>query len=102
VVRLRGEDQLLHPVKGSGLGSLPWTDRPRVYWRHRVTPRPEATAIALAGKEPVLLEWAYGRGKVLLYAGTVEGDPQPGEVGVWEWKGWPGLWEMMVGRVLAP
>ena len=101
-VRLSGDDQLLHPVKGSGLGPLPWTDRPRLYWCHRVTPRPEATLLALAGKAPVLLEGPYGRGRVRLYAGTVEGEAGAGETAAWAWAGWPQLWEMMVSGLLAP
>jgi uncharacterized membrane protein len=98
---LAGEAQLLHPVRGSGLGALPWTDNPRVYWRHRVTLREGATPLALAGAEPVLVEGVFGRGKVILYCGTVEGDPQPGEVAVWAWKGWPGLWELTIARLLG-
>jgi uncharacterized membrane protein len=101
-VRLTGAEQLLHPVKGSGLGPLPWTDQPRLYWRHRITPRPEATVVALAGKAPVLLEWPCGRGRVMLYAGTVEGEAGAGETAVWAWPGWSGLWEMLVTRLLAP
>lgn len=99
---LTGDQQLLHPVRGSGLGPLPWAEQPRLYWKHAVTPRPEATAIALAGTEPVLLERTWGHGKVLLYAGTVEGEAKPGEVPVWEWAGWAGLWEMMVERLVQP
>ncbi len=102
VLPLAGDSQLLHPVRGSGLGALPWPDKPRVYWKHRITPRPQATAIALAGTDPLLLEHPYGRGKVLLYAGTVEGNPKPGEVAVWDWQGWPALWQMMLDRLLAP
>ncbi len=101
-VPLTGDAQLFHPVRGSGLGPLPWPHQPRLYWRHQITPRPEATAIALAGTEPVLLEWPFGRGKVLLYAGTIEGEAKRGEVAVWDWAGWPGLWEMMVEKLLSP
>ncbi len=83
-----------------GLDPLPWGDKPRLYWRHSIMRRPTAVVLALADGYPVLLEWQCGLGKVTLFAGTVEGNPEGGEVAAWDWKGWPELWRLTLERLL--
>lgn len=100
VQHLGGDEQLLRPTKGSGLGALPWTELPRIYWAHHIQPRPPATILATAGANRVLLKWDCGRGKVILFAGTTEGASREGEQPAWNWIGWAGLWGHMVEHLL--
>ena len=93
------ERNVLQAATGSDLGALPWKDGPRVYWLHRVIPRPEATVLAHVGDLPVLIQGMRGRGTVVLYAGTVEGMSATGETAAWEWDGWPGLWQHVLARL---
>jgi len=93
---LPADQNVLRPVPGAALGSLPWSARPRLYWMHRVKPRPKAEVLARAGDRPAVMSWRYGRGTVLLFAGTVEGEAGAGQTAVWEWKGWTPLWRRLV------
>ncbi|MBU4212870.1 MAG: hypothetical protein KKD33_09835, partial [Verrucomicrobia bacterium] len=73
-----------------------------IYWTHRVTVLPGAEVLAYAGKDPALVAWQYGRGKVIVYVGTVEGEPAPGDLPAWEWRGWTPLWDKVLDLLLAP
>ncbi|MBU4285708.1 MAG: hypothetical protein KKD76_02260, partial [Verrucomicrobia bacterium] len=81
---------------------LAWKDSPQIYWTHRVTVLPGAEVLAYAGKDPALVAWQYGRGKVIVYVGTVEGEPAPGDLPAWEWRGWTPLWDKVLDLLLAP
>ncbi|HEY3416899.1 MAG TPA: glutamine amidotransferase [Armatimonadota bacterium] len=93
--------QLLAPTPTSGLGALPWADKPHLYWAHRLTARPSAAVLLKAGNTPVLLQGNCELGKTLLFSGTVEGDPAPGDLPAWEWKGWSDLWAAVVRRLVT-
>ena len=72
-------------------GSLPpglWKQRPSLYWRHIVQPKPDAQVHVLAGKEPVLLSSTFGKGRVAVFTGTVLGDPPGTSQPFWQWDGW--------------
>lgn len=92
--------QLLQPAPKSPFAALPWKDAPRLYWAHRVAPRPGAALLLTANAQPVLLDWPCARGTVMLYAATVEGDPQPPDTPAWTWNGWGSLWYTALQRLL--
>jgi uncharacterized membrane protein len=92
--------QLLQPAPKSPFATLPWKAAPRLYWAHRLTPRPSVAILLTAGKDPILLDWPYGHGRVMLFAGTVEGDPQPGDTPAWAWNGWGTFWYVAMERLL--
>jgi uncharacterized membrane protein len=64
---------------------LAWVQQPRVFYRHAVTPRPDATVWLTAGGQPVLLVRAMGKGRVAAWCCTPEGDPSPAQLAFWEW-----------------
>ncbi len=66
-------------------------DTPVLYWRHRVTPKPEATVQLRAGDEPVLLTWQIGNGRVAVFTGTALGRQLDNETPFWQWQHWPTL-----------
>jgi uncharacterized membrane protein len=70
---------------------LSWSQAPRVYWRHRLQPKPDAKILLEAGGEPLLITSPCGQGRVSVFAGTVMGDPPSEQVAFWEWKDWPAL-----------
>ena len=75
------------------LGDLRWTETPRAYWTHAaVTARPKADVLIKVGDKPFLVRsqpGASGRGKVVVLAATVCGDPAAGETPFWAWDDWP-------------
>ena len=69
------------PVKDSA--------EPRVFWRHNVTPKSGAHVGLTADDQPLLITGTFGKGRVAVFAGSVMGEPQSGQLPVWEWKQWP-------------
>jgi uncharacterized membrane protein len=66
-----------------------FTGRPLLYYYHAVRPKADSKVRLWAGKLPVLLERKVGKGQVLVFIGTVLGDPQnKAETPFWEWKDW--------------
>lgn len=72
-----------------GMAKLNWAAAPRVYWMHAVTTKPGAKVLLTAGGKPLLVAWPYGKGRVAIFAGSVMGDPPPGQLPFWAWDGWP-------------
>ena len=95
----RGPAQVMRADPSSFLAGLPWRLRPRMFWCHRVEPRPSAAVWVSAARCPILLHRPIGHGQVILFAGTVEGSPAPGQLAAWQWKGWPTLWAHVVARL---
>ena len=60
-----------------------------LYWRHVVTPKPNAEIQLYAGTEPVLFTSPFQRGRVAVFTGTVLGEPVGTEQPFWKWTGWP-------------
>ena len=97
----------LTPAAGATLlaGVTPeqWQAAPKIYWRHRVTVKPNATPQIMAGNEPVLLTSTAGAGRVAVFTGTPLGGPAmdndrrgvkiitpyDGQTPWWNWPGWP-------------
>ncbi len=93
---------VLRPAKGSGLGKLDWSAKPRVYWIHQgVKPKARSQVLLSAGKAPILVTGKVGKGRIAVFAGTVCGDPAAGETAFWDWPGWPKAMSMILAR-LAP
>jgi uncharacterized membrane protein len=85
-------------------GSLPadlWKEPACLYWRHLVQPKPEARVELLAGSEPVLFSGSYGKGRVVVFTGTVLGEPAGQEQPFWQWSGWPLLMRSTLEWVVA-
>ncbi len=63
-----------------------------VCYRHVVESKPGATVL-LAGKngEPLLVGGSYGKGRVVVFTGTVLGDPPAGVTACWKSPAWPQL-----------
>jgi uncharacterized membrane protein len=87
------------PAPGAELDGLPWSEAPHLYWRHSCIPA-NGKALLLAGEEPVLLAGRHGRGPVVLFLGTVEGQPPEGDTAIWDWSGWSPLWYQVLGKLL--
>ena len=66
-------------------------DRPSLYWLHELMPAPGATVHVTAGRYPVLVTRAEGKGRVAVFAGTVLGEKRGDETPFWEWDGWRGV-----------
>jgi hypothetical protein len=73
--------------QGSVINQLP--GHPAIYYAHRVQPRADARVLWSAGKTPILLQCDYGKGRVLLFTGTVLGEAANNEIPFWQWQGWP-------------
>jgi uncharacterized membrane protein len=80
--------------------SLPadlWNEPACLYWRHIVKPRPQAEALLSAGGEPVLFAGGFGKGRVVVFTGTVLGEPAGNERPFWQWNGWP----QVMGKIIV-
>ncbi len=76
---------------GSGFAGLAWDRKPVLYWYHDVTPKSGARVLLAAGDAPVLVAGESGKGRVVVFAGTVMGDPAEGQAAFWAWDGWPAI-----------
>ncbi|OPZ85821.1 MAG: hypothetical protein BWY76_01242 [bacterium ADurb.Bin429] len=74
-----------------GFGKLNWAQNPRVYYYHEVTPKAGSTVQLTAGGKPMLVTGAFGKGRVAVFLGSVQGLPKAGQTPCWEWSGWSGL-----------
>jgi hypothetical protein len=79
-------------VKGPALlgtkRASPAAERPALFWRHVVEPRPEGSVLGWAGETPVSFRRAVGKGIVTAFIGTVLGTPSNGETPFWETRFW--------------
>lgn len=74
---------------GGRLRSLRWEQRPLNYWHHNVTPRDGAIVALAAGGNPLLILGQAGRGRVAVFAGSVMGASEEGQLPFWKWGDWP-------------
>ena len=44
-----------------------------------------------ADSKPLLIAGSFGKGRVVVFAGSVMGDPPAGRLPFWEWQGWPAV-----------
>ena len=73
-----------------------YADRPALFWRHRVTPRPDATVLAWAGSHPISVSGRAGKGIVRVFAGTTLGQGSDQLTPFWETASWQRLLQRMV------
>ncbi len=80
------------PDRALGLGRIAWPRPAVVNYRHLVKPK-AGTTVLLAGSkgEPLLVGGQYGRGRVVVFTGTVLGEPPAGQVGFWQSPAWADL-----------
>ena len=85
------------PVEGSPLAGVGWDEPPAVFYRHVVKTTPEAVVL-LEGdrREPLLVGGPYGKGRVVVFTGTVLGEAPDGEAAFWETTCWP---EVLAGAM---
>lgn len=77
------------PDKSLALGKITWPQPATVMYRHMVKPKPGATVLLAGNKgEPLLIGGQYGKGRVVVFTGTVLGDPPQGSVGFWQSPAW--------------
>lgn len=77
-------------VLGTGFSKLAWERAPLVFWYHEVKPKAGAKVLlSTADGKPLLVVGESGKGRVAVFAGTVMGDPQAGQLPFWDWDGWP-------------
>jgi len=70
---------------------LAWQVRPSVHYVHRVEAKPDAEVWARAGQRPMLIAGKFGKGRVIVWAGTIHGRFAEGETPFWQWHDWPKL-----------
>jgi len=78
-------------VLNRDLKALGWDEKPMVFWYHAGTPRANAVVAMSAGDNPLLILGQYGKGRVAVFAGSVMGVPEKGELPFWKWDGWPAV-----------
>jgi uncharacterized membrane protein len=76
-------------VIGKGFGRCSWAQSPRVYWYDEMAPKADSKVLLTAGGKPLLIAGSFGKGRVAVFTGTVEGLPAAGQVPFWAWDGWP-------------
>jgi len=81
-----------HPI----VMGLDFRQRPLVLWYHRAKPKPDATVLARAGKQPLIVVQRVGKGRVVAFLGTVLGDAGEDERPFWRWEDWPDLLKEML------
>ena len=64
---------------------------PCTFFIHELKAKPGAMVHVLAGDRPALVSWPHGRGRVVVSALTVNGEPPRGILPFWEWADWPKL-----------
>jgi uncharacterized membrane protein len=73
-----------------GVKSPPWEAAPVVLYRHMVKAKPGAIVLLSGeGGEPLLVAGSYGKGRVVVFTGTVLGQPADGQIPFWKSNAWP-------------
>ncbi|OPZ85631.1 MAG: hypothetical protein BWY76_01334 [bacterium ADurb.Bin429] len=69
----------------------PYPDSPALLWRHAITAKPGIVIDAYAGTTPIAARKTTGNGQVVIFAGTVQGDPQGEAKPFWACESWRAL-----------
>ena len=85
---------------GSAPGK-PHPQRPAIFWRHQVSPRPGSTTLAWAGTRPIAVAGRYGKGYTGVFAGTVLGQGGDGVRAFWETSAWSDLLKQLSRAAMA-
>ncbi len=76
---------------------LTWEDRPRIYYYHKVLPKPGAEVLLTCEGQPLLVTGRYGQGRVAVFLGAfMTGEPPANETFLYQWTGY----RLLLGRVL--
>ncbi len=77
------------PAKDSPLADVKWDNPPTVFYRHVVKARPGATVLLCGDHgEPLLVGTTCGKGRVVVFTGTVLGQPSEGKAAFWNTPAW--------------
>jgi uncharacterized membrane protein len=80
------------PAKALGVDIQKWQSPPQVFFRHIVKAKPDATVLIAGNKgEPLLVGGQYGKGRVVVFTGTVLGEAIAGKTAFWQSPAWPGI-----------
>jgi uncharacterized membrane protein len=64
---------------------------PEILGYNRLTARPEAATVAMAGEDPLLVGWDFGQGRSVAFASDC--GPHWAPPAFVEWQGYPTLWQ---------
>jgi len=77
------------PTKDSPLADVKWDMPPTVFYRHVVKAKPGATVLLCGDHgEPLLVGTTCGKGRVVVFTGTVLGQPSEGQPAFWDTHAW--------------
>lgn len=85
------------PVEPSSLqfSNIDWKEKPCVYYRHDLVPVKDAEVLLKAGGYPLLISKKCGKGKIVVFLGTVCGPETEQPPVFWKWKNWTELVAMI-------
>ncbi len=77
------------PAKDSPLANVKWDKPPTVFYRHVVKAKPGATVLLVGDHgEPLLVGATCGKGRVVVFTGTVLGQSAEGKAAFWDTQAW--------------
>jgi len=97
LVLARGQDKV-----GDGFDGLSWDQRPRVYWYHAVTPKDGSKILLTASGKPLCIAGTFGKGRAVVFAGSVMGEPQADQLPFWQWEQWPDVLGQIITWLAEP
>jgi len=97
LVTVREVRQCSPPAILADAAGKPLTGQPAVFWRHMVQPKAGATPLAKAGDTPIAVADAFGKGRVVVFTGTVLGPGGSDATPFWATPSW----QTLLGRLLA-
>jgi len=90
-VQLKGYGEIIKAEKPLILSygtNKPINEKPSIYYYHNFIPKSESKILLYAENFPILIERKFGKGKVVVFGGTVLGDKLKDETPFWETKEW--------------
>ncbi len=96
---LRGAGEVVRcapPLLLGGKANVAYPDKPAIFWRHDVTLKPGAFAVAYAGPHPIAARVARGNGLAVAFAGTVLGEGGANGKPFWETGSWAALAKRLI------
>jgi uncharacterized membrane protein len=72
---------------------------PQLLGYNRLTARPEATTVAVAGLDPLVVAWDFGRGRAVAFASDC--GPHWAPPAFVEWDGYQTLWQNIAAWTAA-
>jgi uncharacterized membrane protein len=78
-----------------------WGASPHIFCLHNLTPKPDTQVLLTAGDKPLVVEGSYGKGKVIIFAGSTMGIVPDGKLPFWHWDGLPVVFAELLARLTA-